>query len=104
VQRDIYPLADLCCLARRPIWTARPAPLLDDPDSAWDRPVFAGHALRRSRPQRLFPSWRYTGWENGKQGVELYDHDLDPLEMQNLAGRAELAQTQKELTALLPRK
>ena len=29
--------------------------------------------------------WRYTEWENGKRGVELYDESADPRELKNLA-------------------
>jgi uncharacterized sulfatase len=29
--------------------------------------------------------WRYTEWDEGRKGVELYDHDKDPHEYRNLA-------------------
>src|SRR5262249_25605391 len=61
-------------------------PLLDDPAASWDKPAFtqvwrggfAGHSVRTER-------WRYTEWDGGKQGGELYDHDTDPREVTNLA-------------------
>ncbi len=39
---------------------------------------FLGYSLRT-------PRWRYTEWDNGEQGRELYDHDADPNELTNLA-------------------
>ena len=39
---------------------------------------FSGYSLRT-------PRWRYTEWDEGKQGRELYDHDTDPRELTNLA-------------------
>ncbi|MEO6246080.1 MAG: sulfatase, partial [Opitutaceae bacterium] len=39
---------------------------------------FFGYSLRT-------PRWRYTEWNEGKQGRELYDHDSDPKEITNLA-------------------
>src|SRR5438132_138338 len=32
---------------------------------------FMGYSVRTER-------WRYTEWDNGKKGTELYDHDNDP--------------------------
>ena len=68
-------------------------PLLDEPNGDW-----IGHAVtqvlrpaddrldeqvmgRSIRTQR----WRYTEWNEGKDGVELYDHHTDPNEFDNLA-------------------
>ena len=39
---------------------------------------FSGYSLRTAR-------WRYTEWNEGKAGRELYDHDADPRELTNLA-------------------
>jgi len=39
---------------------------------------FSGYSLRT-------PRWRYTEWDDGKQGRELYDHYADPREITNLA-------------------
>ncbi|MFO0945182.1 MAG: sulfatase [Planctomycetota bacterium] len=77
-------------------------PLLRDPDAPWDRPAFTqvyrgdfpGHSIRTER-------WRYTEWDNGRQGVELYDHDADPHEYHNLANDPKLAAIANELKAKL---
>ena len=45
--------------------------------------------------------WRYTEWDGGKQGVELYDHENDPGECTNLAGDPAHARTVQELRPLL---
>ena len=101
---DIYPtLADLCGLPPPSDLDGKSLrPLLDDPDAAWDRPAHSqvmhegihGRSVRTER-------WRYTEWDAGKAGVELYDHDLDPLELRNLAERPELVKTRQELSLLL---
>lgn len=39
---------------------------------------FFGYSLRT-------PRWRYTEWDEGREGRELYDHDADPSELTNLA-------------------
>jgi iduronate 2-sulfatase len=56
--------------------------------------VRGGRSIRTER-------WRYTEWEGGKDGVELYDHNNDPVEMKNLAGDPAQAATVAELKALL---
>jgi len=55
---------------------------------------FFGYTLRT-------PRWRYTEWDEGRQGRELYDHQTDPQELTNLADRPDHAQTVAELSAQL---
>ena len=55
---------------------------------------FFGYSLRT-------PRWRYTEWDEGREGRELYDHESDPGELKNLAGEAAHAGTVAELAALL---
>jgi arylsulfatase A-like enzyme len=55
---------------------------------------FFGYSLRT-------PRWRYTEWDEGRRGRELYDHEVDPRELVNLADRVEHAERVAELAALL---
>lgn len=52
---------------------------------------FFGYSLRT-------PRWRYTEWDEGEKGRELYDHDADPRELTNLADKPEHAKTVEELS------
>ena len=45
--------------------------------------------------------WRYTEWNGGKAGRELYDHVSDPDEVHNLAGLDKYADTVKRLSKRL---
>jgi uncharacterized sulfatase len=61
----------------------------------------AGELMGRSvRTER----WRYTEWDEGRAGAELYDHAADPEEMKNLAGDPQQASVVAELKTLLTRK
>lgn len=87
--------------------------LLENPQRAWKKAAFTevsrGGGLRGSvkldanlmgrsvRTER----WRYTEWDHGKQGVELYDHANDPREWANLAHDPKHAETVKQLQPLL---
>ncbi len=55
---------------------------------------FFGFSLRT-------PRWRYTEWDEGKEGRQLYDHEADPKEMKNLADDPAHAQTVAELSQKL---
>ena len=74
------------------------APLPNNPTAAWDKPALSvvareswlGRSLRTER-------WCYTKWDEGRYGVELYDHQADPREMKNLAPELQHAATVAEL-------
>ena len=59
-----------------------------------DGPRYFGYTLRTSR-------WRYTEWDEGRKGRELYDHASDPRELTNLAEKDEHAKTVDELSSQL---
>lgn len=76
-------------------------PLLADPgDRQWTKPALSqvrgGRSVRTER-------WRYTEWEEGALGRELYDHQSDPGEHRNLAEVPAYAATVAELKAMLPK-
>jgi uncharacterized sulfatase len=79
-------------------------PLLKQADARWDKPartmVYHKDVLGKSvRTER----WRYTEWDGGKQGVELYDHERDAGEYHNLAGEPQYAETVSAMKRLLHR-
>jgi arylsulfatase A-like enzyme len=55
---------------------------------------FFGYSLRT-------PRWRYTEWDGGEKGRELYDHDADPKELTNLAERSDQKATIEQLSKQL---
>ncbi len=102
---DIYPtLVELCGLPTpRNLEGTSLARFLDDPGATWDRPARTvmqrgGHLAKTIRTAR----WRYTEWDEGRRGVELYDHERDPRELRNLAGESKHRGTIAELSRLNP--
>ena len=55
---------------------------------------FFGYSLRTER-------WRYTEWDGGAKGRELYDHTSDPKEIKNLAADPAFAATLADLSRQL---
>jgi len=106
---DIYPtLAEVCGLTGTPKNLAGRSmrPLLRNPKAAWNKPAitqvrrggaqngFFGYSIRNER-------WRYTEWDEGRKGSELYDELNDPQEMKNLANDPKHAKTIAEMKRLL---
>lgn len=101
---DIYPtLADLAGVAApNDLPGVSLRPLLNDPQRAWDRPAYTqvqrnGFPGRSVRTQR----WRYTEWDHGRRGRELYDHDNDPREFKNLVDDPKFAEVVREMHTLI---
>jgi iduronate 2-sulfatase len=45
--------------------------------------------------------WRYTEWDDGAQGAQLYDHGRDPHELKNLAADPRHAKIVAAMKALV---
>jgi arylsulfatase A-like enzyme len=55
---------------------------------------FYGYSLRTMR-------YRYTEWDEGREGAELYDHDTDPKELTNLVKNPDQAENVRLLASQL---
>lgn len=96
----LYPtLLELFHLPPDPLCDGRSVvPLLRNPMSKWDQPAVmtygrGNHAVRTRR-------WRYIRYADGSQ--ELYDHESDPNEWNNLAGLSTSAETMTRLQEWMP--
>ncbi|MBI5773714.1 MAG: sulfatase [Verrucomicrobia bacterium] len=93
-------------------------PLVENPKAAWSHAAFSQvtrgtlYNLTTSAPENKgkrgimgrslrTERWRYTEWDEGRAGAELYDHDRDPGEWKNLAADPQHAATVAELQARL---
>lgn len=98
--QDIYPtLIDLCGLPERPEIDGRSlVPLLRKPTRKWDHVALTTYdydefSVRSER-------FRYIRYIDGSE--ELYDHDNDPEEWNNLAADPQFARPKRELAARIP--
>jgi arylsulfatase A-like enzyme len=118
---DLYPtLADLCGVkAPENLQGQSLAPILKDTKQmgrGWVlSQVVRGGGFKRAgaspaagdEGRRIFgyslrtPRWRYTEWDEGREGRELYDHEADPQELTNLADKPEHGVTRTELSSQL---
>jgi iduronate 2-sulfatase len=105
---DIYPtLADLAGVQPPEGLQGRSlTPLLRNPTAKWDHPAvtqvrrgsaasgFMGYSIRNEK-------WRYTEWDHGTRGVELYNELDDPQEFTNLAADPKHQKVVAEMQRLL---
>ena len=107
---DIYPtLAEMTRLPAPGGLQGRSlTPLLKDPRAEWRHPALT--QVRRGPANATFmgysvrtEQWRYTEWDDGKRGVELYNEVDDPDELRNLADDPKYRATVGEMQTLLRR-
>ena len=109
---DLYPtIADLAGLKPpADLQGVSLRPLLDEPGKEWRRPAFTQTQRGKKNGEWVFgrsvrtDRWRYTEWEGGKSGIELYDHDADPKEYTNLEKDDRYASERSKLAAMLRQK
>jgi uncharacterized sulfatase len=119
-------LADVCGLPIPKTDGTSLKPLLDNPAAAWDRPAFTqvlrgapvGSTAPNFNPKELkkkgkgkgkgflgisvrSEQFRYTEWDEGRQGATLHDLQSDPQETQNLASDPAHAETIAKMKAQL---
>lgn len=115
---DLYPtLANLAGIAVPPYIRGRSfAETLNSPELVSRDSAFS---QQRSRAARIRPEWRgrevmgysvrtqdyrYTEWNGGRHGVQLYDFNRDPEEFDNLAGDEDYQGIEQNLRELLRRR
>ncbi|HEU0119338.1 MAG TPA: sulfatase [Bryobacteraceae bacterium] len=105
---DLYPtLTGLCGLTGVPsnLHGRSLQPLLSNPTAKWDHAAVSqvgrragntlmGYSIRTER-------YRYTEWQDGQEGTELYDYQTDPNEKTNLAKSPAHAKVRAELQKML---
>jgi len=107
---DLYPtlaaLADV--RAPRGLQGRSLVPLLKNPAAKWDHEAFT--QVKRGAAAAAFmgysvrtEQWRYTEWDHGKRGAELYDEVRDPDESNNLAADPARQKVVVEMQRLLRR-
>jgi iduronate 2-sulfatase len=107
---DLYPtLADYCSLKAPANLEGRSLrPLLENPKARWLTPAVTQQVRNQDGKAIMGYSvrtehWRYTEWDGGAAGSELYDHMSDPHEWQNLAKDPRYAKSITDMKKLMPR-
>lgn len=97
---DIYPtLIELCNLSERDgIQGKSIVPLLRNPEAEWKRPALTTHG--RNNHSLRDERYRYIRYSDGTE--ELYDHQNDELEWNNLADDPKYAKIKEQLAKWLP--
>ena len=112
LQKTLTDLCDIAPASRTEGYSMRP--LVENPKAKWKHAAYSqvtrsakavvasstsrGEIMGRSaRTER----WRYTEWDEGRAGSELYDHDCDPNEMNNVAQDPRHSRIVKEMQVLL---
>jgi choline-sulfatase len=109
---DVYPtLCDLCGISTPAHLEGKSLrPLLEKPDAVLHDSAYT-QARRGAEAQHWGRSirttrWRCTEWDEGRSGIELYDHRSDPGEYHNLANdpthASDLAKLREQLRLHLP--
>ncbi len=105
---DIYPtLVDFCGMkVSADLEGTSFVPLFTEPERAWKQAAFS-QVFMPAKPKDIMgcslrtERWRYIEWGNGKDGIQLYDHENDPHEYTNLAHDSQHADTMKNLSTML---
>jgi arylsulfatase A-like enzyme len=97
---DLFPtLVELAGLPEKEGLDGRSlVPLLQDPNAEWEYPAittydYSEYSVRTER-------WRYIRYIDGTE--ELYDHDIDPEEWNNLAGLPKYSNIKDEMAGYIP--
>ncbi|MBM3459881.1 MAG: DUF4976 domain-containing protein, partial [Armatimonadetes bacterium] len=87
------------------------APLLANPQREWPHAAYTQVTRGQANLPRAFQGrsvrnerYRYTEWDYGRRGAQLYDYETDPEERSNLAGTPAHAAVEREMKALLERR
>ncbi|HEV8147869.1 MAG TPA: sulfatase-like hydrolase/transferase, partial [Bryobacteraceae bacterium] len=104
----LYPtLVDVCGLRDGPsnLHGHSVMPLLANPNAKWDHPAIS--QVRRTAPKLVngyslrTERYRYSFWNEGAEGEELYDYQADPRELRNLVNDAASAGLKQKLRTSL---
>lgn len=101
---DLYPtLAELCGLPKPSGLEGHSlVPLLNKPQDTWEHAAFTigGNPKVLARTVRT-EQWRYVEWDDGKAGTLLFDEQMDPHELKNLAEDPKYADVRMKLAGMV---